>query len=250
MKISCIHRIFLGIDFSGVETVTGPPNADGAQISFANDRYRFWSAVSNDALGGRGPFPRETSRLTISTRQELQLAGHNWNNWNDTVGRKDRPFGILMGGASTYSLSSENINFGNTRNSGLLTLDFSLSGVGFQALTYTTVKWAIVNGAFEYFYGFDAQTGYFINKVWQVYTEYELVSPGNRSEDLSRYNALRIGTNVFPYLWTNRYRFAVEGGILFNPFSETLVPENPASGWLAANTGKQYEIRTQLTFGF
>lgn len=239
----------LGVDFTGVETVMGGGNGDGGQAFFALDRYRIWMSLTADAAGGTATFPDPNTTVTASTRSEYQVGKSEWSNWSDTIGRPGRPFGVLFGAAAAYEYSQEDINFNNASHSGTVTADVSFSGNGFQTLTYGTVNWARVGGQLQYFWGFVTQGGYFLNKMWQLYAQYERVSPGNR-EGFGSYNALSIGSNVLPFMWTNRYRATIEGGILFNAIDSTLVPPTPMLGWLPAASGNQYRIRVQFVFGF
>ncbi|MEM9727412.1 MAG: hypothetical protein AAF997_02420 [Myxococcota bacterium] len=239
----------LGVDSTGVEDVMGPGNGDGGQLYFALDRYRIWMAITADALGGSATFPADDTNVTFSTRSEYQVGKSDWSNWSDTIGRRGRAFGVLFGAAAAYRYSQTAVDFDDAQHSGTVTADISLSGNGFQTLTYGTVNWARVDGQLQYFWGFVTQGGYFINKMWQLYAEYDRVSPGNR-EGFTSYNALSIGSNVFPFEWTNRYRATIEGGMLFNAISSTLVPPLPVLGWLPAASGNQYRIRVQFVFGF
>jgi hypothetical protein len=67
---------------------------------------------------------------------------------------------------------------------------------------------------------------------------------------LISFKALTIGSSLFPFDWTNRYKVSVEGGLLFNAINQTLVEPTGVLGWLPADEGNQYYLRFQLQFGF
>ena len=115
-------------------------------------------------------------------------------------------------------------------------------------MAYGMWTWEAV-GRLQSQWGFVAQAGYFIFEPWQVYAQYSLVDPGPIA-GLVPYNALMLGTNAFPFNWTNRMKLTLEGALLFNPINSTLVTPNPLIGWLPADAGKQYYVRVQLQFGF
>ena len=239
----------LGVDYTGVETVLGVGNGDGAQMFYAADRYRTWFAVTADARDSTATFPSEATNVSVSSRSEFQVGKSDWSNWTDTIGRRGRAFGVLFGAAAEYQYSQADGDLNTGKHSGSVTADISFSGNGFQTLTYGEVSWERIDGELQYVWGFVTQGGYFVNKMWQLYAEYDHLNPGNL-EGFSNYNVLSLGSNVFPFEWTNKYRVTVEGGLLFNPLSDTLVPPTVTLGWLPAVSGNQYRIRIQFVFGF
>ena len=239
----------LTTEASAVDQTFGPGSVDGVQAFYGRDRGRLWFALSNGLGGGNESFPNNlTSQALISARGEVQLLGDDWNNYNDLVGRRGHPFGILLGIGSGYGIRGPNAPPDDPKHFGQVTADLTLAGNGFQVLTYGVWNWEAV-GTAQSTWGFVAQGGYFILDPWQVYVRYELVDPG-RIQGLTSFNALTIGSSLFPFDWTNRYKLSAEGGLLFSAINQTLVVPTGVLGWAPADEGNQYYLRFQLQFGF
>ena len=239
----------LTTEFSAVDQAFAVGASDGLQAFYGRERGRMWFALSNGAAGGKEDFPNNTtSQALVSARGEVQLFGDDWNVFNDLVGRKGRPLGVLLGVGSGYFVTGPNAPVPTPRHSGQVTVDLSVGGNGFQAMAYGLWNWEAV-GTARSTWGFVAQAGYFIFEPWQVYAQYALVHPG-RIAGLVPFNALTLGTSAFPFSWTNRIKLSLEGALLFNAINATLVNPNAVIGWLPADAGTQYSLRAQLQFGF
>jgi hypothetical protein len=234
---------------SAVNQVFAVTTVDGVQGYYGRDHGRMWFSVSNGLAGGNADFPNNlTSQLMLAARGESLLFGDDFNTFNDLVGRKGRAFGVLLGVAANYAISGSDNPAGRSRHSGQVTVDLSVGGDGFQTMVYGMWTWEAV-GSIRSQWGFVAEAGYFIFEPWQVYVQYSLVDPGPIA-GLIPYNQLTLGTNAFPFNWTNRIKLTLEGALLFNPINSTLVTPNPGIGWLPADAGKQYYLRAQVQFGF
>jgi len=234
---------------SAVNSVFAVTTVDGVQGFYGRDHGRMWFSLSNGLYGGGADFPNDpTSQMMIAARGESLLAGDDFNTFNDLVGRKGRAFGVLLGVASNYALSGSDNPAGRSRHSGQVTADLSVGGDGFQAMAYAMWTWEAV-GRLQSQWGFVAQVGYFIFEPWQVFAQYSLVDPGPIA-GLLPFNQLTLGTNAFPFNWTNRIKLTLEGALLFNPINSTLVTPSTGIGWLPADAGRQYYLRAQLQFGF
>jgi len=239
----------LTTEFSAVDQAFAVGTSDGLQAFYGRDLGRVWFALSNGAAGGKEDFPdNTTSQALLSGRGEVQLLGDDWNVFNDLVGRRGRPLGVLLGVGSGYAVTGPNAVAFTPRHSGQVTVDLTVGGDGFQAMAYGMWNWEAVGGV-RSTWGFVAQGGYFILEPWQVYAQYSLVHPGQIA-GLIPFNALTLGTSAFPFTWTNRIKLSLEGALLFNAINSTLVNPNPVIGWLPADAGNQYSIRAQLQFGF
>ena len=239
----------LTTEFSAVDQAFAVGTSDGLQAFYGRDRGRVWFALSNGAAGGKEDFPNNTtSQALVSARGEVQLLGDDWNTFNDLVGRRGRPLGVLLGIGSGYAVTGPKAPVTTPRHSGQVTVDLSVGGDGFQAMAYGVWNWEAV-GAVRSTWGFVAQAGYFILEPWQVYAQYSLVHPGQIA-GLIPFNALTLGTSAFPFNWTNRIKLSLEGALLFNAINSTLINPNPVIGWLPADAGNQYSLRAQLQFGF
>jgi hypothetical protein len=239
----------LTTEFSAVDQAFAVGTSDGLQAFYGRDLGRVWFALSNGAAGGKEDFPdNTTSQALLSGRGEVQLLGDDWNVFNDLVGRRGRPLGVLLGVGSGYAVTGPNAVAFTPRHSGQVTVDLTVGGDGFQAMAYGMWNWEAVGGV-RSTWGFVAQGGYFILEPWQVYAQYSLVHPG-QIDGLIPFNALTLGTSAFPFNWTNRIKLSLEGALLFNAINSTLVNPNPVIGWLPADAGNQYSLRAQLQFGF
>jgi len=234
---------------SAVDQTFGPGSSDGVQAFYGRDRGRLWFALTNGVAGGNEDFPNNlTSQVLLSARGEVQLLGDDWTLYDDLVGRRGRPFGVMLGVASAWGMRGPNAPPDDPKSFGQVTIDLTVAGNGFQVLTYGVWNWEAV-GTAQSTWGFVAQAGYFIFDPWQLYFQYELVDPG-RLPGLIPFNALTIGSSLFPFDWTNRYKFSVEGGLLFSAINQTLVEPTGTLGWLPSDEGNQYYLRFQLQFGF
>ena len=239
----------LTTEFSAVDQAFAVGTSDGLQAFYGRDLGRVWFALSNGSAGGKEDFPdNTTSQALLSGRGEVQLLGDDWNVFNDLVGRRGRPLGVLLGLGSGYAVTGPNAVAFTPRHSGQVTVDLTVGGDGFQAMAYGMWNWEAVGGV-RSTWGFVAQGGYFILEPWQVYAQYSLVHPGQIA-GLIPFNALTLGTSAFPFTWTNRIKLSLEGALLFNAINSTLVNPNPVIGWLPADAGNQYSLRAQLQFGF
>jgi hypothetical protein len=239
----------LTTEFSAVDQAFAVGTADGLQAFYGRDKGRVWFALSNGAAGGKEDFPNNTtSQALLSARGEVQLLGDDWGVFNDLVGRKGRSLGVLLGVGSAYAVTGPNAAVATPRHQGQVTVDLSVGGDGFQVMAYGMWNWQAV-GTAQSTWGFVAQAGYFILEPWQVYAQYSLVHPGKLA-GLVPFNALTLGTSLFPFDWTNRIKLSLEGALLFNAINSTLINSNPQNGWLPADGGNQYSLRAQLQFGF
>lgn len=83
---------------SAVDQVFAVGSSDGVQAFYGRDRGRVWFALTNGVAGGKEDFPNNTtSQALLSARGEVQLLGDDWNVFNDLVGRRGRPLGVLLG---------------------------------------------------------------------------------------------------------------------------------------------------------
>ena len=96
----------LTTEFSAVDQAFAVGTSDGLQAFYGRDLGRVWFALSNGAAGGKEDFPdNTTSQALLSGRGEVQLLGDDWNVFNDLVGRRGRPLGVLLGVGSGYAVT-------------------------------------------------------------------------------------------------------------------------------------------------
>jgi hypothetical protein len=238
---------------------------DGVQAFFGKDRYRLWMMVSSgrqnpsilsgsngEVFGGSS----RTGMVMFSGRSEIQLIGDNWNLYTDMVSRRNPANlipGLRLGVAGAYSLGIRSEQPQPTpavpKNAMQVTMDLTASASGWQVMAQGIWNW-FDQPTPESRWGFMIQAGYFILEPWNVYIQYDLVDPGTQRDTFSQFNTLTLGTSWYPFDWSNRYRVSLEGGLLFNAISQSLVEPNPTIGWLAVDQGNQYYLRTELQFGF
>lgn len=228
--------------------------SDAIQVNSTSDRQRFWAAVGNGAYGGKRTFPdNEPAEIALTGRWEYQLLGTDWSVWDDLIGRRGKPSGILLGIAGGYQ-KTDTVSATDPAafDSGAqLNADLSFNGDGYQTMLAGSMTWINPQtGSTYYNYGILAQGGYFLTQKIQVYGQYNLVSPGNQPGNLDNFNSLTAGLNYFPFIRTNRWKFSGELGYLFDAINDTLVTPSGTLGWLASDEDGQLYARIQIQFGF
>lgn len=223
----------------------------GAFAFYGGDRHRVWIALHNGAFGGREPFPSpQNADFAGTARWEWNFVGDDWSVWDDMVGRRGRAKVMMLGlsGGAQGKFGSDAI--GN-RSAAQGNIDLNFNGSGFQAVLASSMTFKNPVDAESFVnFGLMAQVGAFVLDPLQLFTQYNLLSPGTQGDGLENFNSLALGINYFPFLWTNRWKLTLEGGVLFNALSETLVAPSGSLGWLASDEGPQGYLRVQAQFGF
>lgn len=241
----------LGMEFSANDFTFAIGPSVGVQADFTEKKYRLWAGVSNGAFGGEQSFPSvDSPDVALTGRFEYQLVGTDWAVWDDLVGRRGRPTGVLLGLAGGYQYDHK--DNGNTpRNASEVIADISFNGDGYQAMLAGTWLHADPKAGSSFSeYGVLAQGGYFLADHLQAYSRYEWISPGNRDGDLDDFNSLSVGMNYFPFLRTNRWKFTGEVGYLFSALDKTIVGPSGSLGWLESDEKGQFSARFQAQMGF
>ena len=241
----------LTTDFSANDGVFAIGTSRGFQAHLnVGRRDRFWAALTDGAFGGgQSSLSTTAADFLVSARWEHQFGSTDWSIWDDLVGRKGRPFGILFGLAGAYQDSGI---AQSTREAALVTADLSVNWSGGQAMVYGTWRTAELRaGGTVEDYGYVAQVGQFISNVAQLYARYEAVVPGDgRPSTVKQYDSIVGGVNFYPFRWTNRYKFSLEGGYLFSVMDSTIVPPGTNLGFLSSTEDEQWYVRLQMQFGF
>ncbi|MCL7966641.1 MAG: OprO/OprP family phosphate-selective porin [marine benthic group bacterium] len=245
----------LAIDFSANDNTFASGTALGLVLNATiQDWLRFWIALDDGSFSAKRALSMvEESDALLSGRFEFQIAGTEWSVWDDLIGRRGRPFSILIGIAPAYLVrTGEDLRFGDEHQ---LNLDLSLNGDGYQVLV--AGSWTARNPrlADRYNnYGLYAQGGYFVSDTWQLYGRYDFVSPGDQpalgSQELEDFTAVSAGLNWLPFRRTNRWKISAEVGYLFSALNNTIVAPSGTLGWLASDTAGQTLVRLQAQFGF
>lgn len=223
----------------------------GVFAHYGGQQHRVWLAVHNGAFGGRDVFPQaEETDIAGTVRWEWNFVGDDWSAWNDMIGRRGRQK-VMMLGISAAGQGSPGRDLDGTKAAGQLNFDLNFNGSGYQAVlagSSTIVR--PVGGSTYANFGLLAQVGVFVLDPLQLFTQYNLISPGTQPGNLESFNSLALGVNYFPFLWTNRWKLTLEGGVLFNALSNTLVQPSGSLGLLASNEAPQGYLRVQAQFGF
>ena len=221
----------------------------GVQANYQAERTRFWLSLNDGAYGAKKDFPdNETTDIALTGRWEYQISGREWSVWDDVVGRRGRPRGILLGLSGGYQIEEDASAF---ENSAQLNADISFNGDGYQAMAAGSWTWRDPEAVNSFSnYGLLLQGGYFVAEHVQVYGQYNFISPGDQPGDLESFNSVTAGISYFPFLWTNRWKFSGEIGYLFDALNETIVDPSGSLGWLASDEPGQTYLRIQAQFGF
>ena len=223
--------------------------SDGVQANYQADRTRFWLSLNEGQYGAKKDFPdNDSTEIAVTGRWEYQITGREWSVWDDLIGRRGRPRGILLGLAGGYQFEED---ASELENSAQLNADISFNGDGYQAMAAGTWTWRDPRDADSFsHYGLLLQGGYFLAEHVQVYGQYNFISPGDQPGDLENFNSIAAGVSYFPFLWTNRWKFSVEVGHLFDALNDTIVEPSGSLGWLPSDEPGQMYFRVQAQFGF
>lgn len=241
----------LGMEFSAHDFTFGIGSSFGAQLHRQEERSRWWLAISNGAFGGKSTFSSDDQAdVLVSGRAEWMLCGDDWSVWDDLVGRRGRAEGVLLGLGGAYQ--GDWSDSGTKPENAVQALgDVSFNGDGYQALLAGTLTAVDDDTEGWYnFYGFLLQGGYFVSDTVQLYTRYELISPGDAPGDLENFSAISCGVNFLPFDYSNRWKFTAEAGWLFSRLDHTIVAPSDSLGWLASDRSGQFSLRFQAQLGF
>lgn len=239
----------LTTEFSANDFTFAHGTATGVQAYYRAKQQRYWLALSDGSAGAKGDFPAEDqSDVALTGRWEYQLRGRDWSVWDDLVGRKGRPEGVLLGLAAGYQSEKDRSSFDRVAQ---MNADISFNGNGYQAmLAASWTRHEPKGGASFKNYGLLVQGGYFFTAHLQTYAQYNLVSPGDQPGDLKTFHSINAGMSYFPFRWTNRWKFSAEIAHLFDALNKTIVEPSGSLGWLPSDEDGQTYLRLQAQFGF
>ena len=213
------------------------------------NHMRWWVSLSNGLYGwNRERTQANQSDYMIGGRYEYALRGNDWTIWDDLVGRRGRSTDILFGTAVNYVQQT----YGKIKDYALqVNLDATFNGNGYQVLVagvWTRQYLENILGFNQY--GLYMQGGYFFTNTFQAYARYDLVSPGNMGGNLEVYSAPGIGINIYPFHFTNKWKFTVEYNHLYSTMNKTIVAGDLPLGFVNSDYYGQRSFRFQLQFGF
>lgn len=239
---------YLGLEFSENDFTYAIGASSGALYHHALKSFRYWVGVSNGAYGGKEDFPTNlASDLAVTSRFDFLLAGDDWAGFNDLVGRKGRPFAMMWGLAAGYQgkyRAGEPIP-----HAGQAITDLSVSGDGFHAMVSGIYTWRRFDaGGGMNDLGVLVEGAYWVHPMIAPYARYNFLhrfdTPG-----IEPWNSVALGVGLYPFEWTNRIHFNLEGSYAFNGIDQTVVAPSGALGWLASSD-PQFALRMQAQFGF
>ena len=127
----------LTTEFSANDLVFAIGTSRGVQINKSHNFFRYYFAVSDGPFSGGQNFTAATTDYTVTGRFEYQFATDQWGIWDDLVGRRGRPFGIMLGIGLGYA-DGKNGGSAAINSATLLTVDFNINWDGGQAIVYAT----------------------------------------------------------------------------------------------------------------
>ena len=213
------------------------------------NHMRWWVSLSNGLYGwNRIVSDSDQSDYMLGGRYEYALNGNDWTIWDDLVGRRGRSKDILFGAAVNYLRHT----VGQLKNHATqINLDVTLNGDGYQVLMAGVWTGQFPDEANNFSqYGLYVQGGYFVNKLVQLYGRYDLIAPGNSPGDYQLYSAPGFGINIYPFHFTNKWKFTLEYNRLYSVLNNTIAPRDLSLGFVESDYYGQHSLRFQLQFGF
>ena len=236
---------------SAVDYTFALGNAFGAYLHRApTGKIRWWLALNNGVWGAQREFGRtEESDVMVFARLDYQVAGTDWSVWDDLIGGRGKPFGVLVGISPGFLVRDSEIT-GQSETAAQMNADVSVNGDGYNViLAGVWTRYSPEDSTSYDSYGVYLQAGYFFTTRLQGYARYDFVSPGDQPGDLEDYSAPGIGVSFFPFE-NRRWRFSAELNHLFGTLDKTIVVPDPNLGWLPSDSPGQTSLRFQAQFGF
>jgi len=240
----------LGIEFSPNDFTLAIGASAGALFHYGGKHGRVWFGVSNGAYGGKETFPsREAADVAFTTRAEFLLGSTDWSPFDNLVGARGKPFGVMLGVAGGYQLAKTSTT---KPPHGMQAIgDISIAGNGFQFMAAGTFQMGVLDdSSTDITGGFQVGGGYLPLDWLHIFTRYDLIHPGDEDPTIEPFNQLALGVSAIPFTWTRRIRFTIEGSYMFNALDSTLVAPSGSLGLLASDEPGQFSLRTQAQIGF
>lgn len=240
------------MDNSAMDYTFGAGTGFGAMVqNTPSHKARWWFSVNDGAAGARSDAADVgKSSIAFVGRLDYQIVGTDWTVWDDLIGGRDLPFGVMVG---FFGAQMMNVDDQNTEVDEDLTqfgVDVNLNGDGYQiVLAGVLTKHTAPDISSYQHYGAYFQAGYFFRPKWQAYIRYDYVSPGNQGGGLECYRAPGIGVNFFPIV-NRRWRVTAELNYLNSALNNTIVQPVPELGWAPSDERGQTSFRIQLLLGF
>lgn len=238
----------LAVEFSPNDFTYAIGPSLGAFFHYSGDSNRGWIGVHNGAFGGEETFPAPESDVSSTVRWEWNVQGDDWTVWDDMVGRRGRERVTMIGLSGGYQTAKQNTV---DRDGAQINADLNLNGDGYQAVLAGSATWRELgpSGAF-WNYGLMAQLGVFVTDHGQIYGQYNLVDPGDQPGGLDPFHSVALGYNHFPFLWTNRWKFSAEAGLVAGAVNDTIVAPSGSLGVFPSDDSTQAFVRVQAQVGF
>lgn len=216
----------LAVERSNVNYIFTGGYADGLQVSYEGDQFRFNGMFSDGARtgqtawGGAAGGPPLHAEWALTGRVEF-LASGTWAQFNDFTSATDGENGILIGGAAHWQRSEYGTSgpFSPEMETIILTADISAELGAFNvfaALIYSDLQDAFgVAGADVNPWGFVIQAGYHLNSSWEIFGRYEFTDydvPGAGAPD--DLNIITVGVNKYfaghNAKWTTDFGYSMD----------------------------------------
>ncbi len=213
------------------------------------NHMRWWVSLSNGLYGWNREITQSNqSDYMIGGRYEYALRGNDWTIWDDLVGRRGRTKDILFGTAVNYLKQT----VGQLKNrAAQVNLDVTFNGDGYQVLVAGVWTGQFPDEAKNFNqYGLYAQGGYFISRIFQVYGRYDMVASGGAPGSPELYSAPGAGINIYPFNFTNKWKFTLEYNRLYSVMNQTIVAPDLSLGFVESDFYGQHSVRFQMQFGF
>jgi hypothetical protein len=240
------------MDNSAMDYTFGAGTALGAMVQNTPTRKaRWWFSVNDGAAGARS-YAADVGNSSIAFigRLDYQIVGTDWTVWDDLIGGRGLPFGVMVGFFGGQIMGIANQNTAVDEDLTQIGGDLNLNGDGYQiVLAGVLTKRSAPDISSYHHYGAYFQAGYFFRPKWQAYIRYDYVSPGNQGGGLESYLAPGLGVNFFPIV-NRRWRVTAELNYLHSAINNTIVQPVPELGWAPSDVRGQTSFRMQVQVGF
>jgi len=242
----------LAADRSRVARVFDQGYSQQAQISYTQDRWRIFGAVSDGLKSQNANFTMDPADIALTLRAETRFGEASWKALRDFISFPGSEFGVLVGGAIHYETGGE--TFG-TVDQDLITAtgDVTVKGDGWNA--HASGVWRRVepaSGMDLTDYGLLAQGGVFLDDNNEVFARWDTVFPDEdrTSGNNDSFSTLTVGMNH--YIFEKSHAATITGDVqyLLDPVEGGIIGGTTSLGQLADADDGQYVFRLQLEIVF
>ncbi len=242
----------LAADRSRVARVFDQGYSQQAQISYTQDRWRIFGAVSDGLKSQNTDFLTNPADIALTLRAEARFGEASWKALRDFIAFPGDEFGVLVGGAVHYETGGE--TFGSV-DQDLITAsgDVSVKGDGWNAHASCVWRHIEPTGGMDLTdFGLVVQGGIFLDDTNEVFARWDSVfpDPDRMSGNDDPFSTITVGLNHYIFEKSHAATITCDVQCLLDSVEGGIVDQTTSLGQLADADGGQYVVRLQFEIVF